>query len=116
MANWEAPGPLIVSVCPLQIESVLLTVMVAGSETLKLIVSPDAAVAIAFRSEPAPLSFVFVTVTVLAKQGSAPTRARTNRQGQRYRRFRRVPLFTAEVNEAIRFDCMNVPQSFRQGW
>jgi hypothetical protein len=44
--------------------------MVAGSgDKLKLIVSPDAAPVIASRSEPVPLSCVFVTVMVAAKTG-----------------------------------------------
>jgi hypothetical protein len=39
--------------------------------TLELIVSPGAAAAIASRSEPAPLSFVLVTVMVAPKTGNA---------------------------------------------
>jgi hypothetical protein len=39
--------------------------------TLKLIVSPDDALAIAFRSEPAPLSARLVTVSVVAEAGIA---------------------------------------------
>src|SRR5438105_6347479 len=60
IAKLEAPGPLIV-------RSLLITsspeasVIVAGSGRLKSIVPPGATLAIASRSEPIPLLFVFVT-------------------------------------------------------
>src|SRR6266853_4328744 len=69
IAKLDAPGPLIVKF--VLIVSVLLSVIVAGKVRLKLIVSPDAALAIASRSEPGPLSFGFVTVAVLPNTGSA---------------------------------------------
>src|SRR5258708_2531571 len=65
IAKLDAPGPLIVKF--VLIVSVLLSVIVAGKVRLKLIVSPDAALAIASRSEPGPLSFVLVTAIVFAK-------------------------------------------------
>src|SRR5438067_649484 len=73
IARREAPGPIMVSdLLPLlSIVSALLTVMVAGYARLKLIVSLSAAVAIASRNEPGPLSFVFVTMMVLPNTGKA---------------------------------------------
>ena len=46
--------------------SPLVSVIVAGVETEKSIVSPSFAFASAWRNEPAPLSFVLVTVMVAA--------------------------------------------------
>ena len=45
--------------------------------TPKTMVSPGLAVAIASRSEPGPLSFRFVTVSVAARTGEALENART---------------------------------------
>src|SRR5258708_4161291 len=69
IARLEAPGPLIVRFE--LIVSVLASVIVAGEARLKLMVSPGAAVVIAFRSDPAPLSLLFVTVMVAPKAGDA---------------------------------------------
>jgi len=65
IATFGAPAPVIVRL--VLIVSVLARVMVPV--TLKLIVSPDDALAIAFRSEPAPLSARLVTVYVVAEAG-----------------------------------------------
>src|SRR5260370_20614014 len=67
ITRFEAPGPLMARLVP--IVSVLLMVIVAGKLKLKLIVSPEAAVSIAFRSDPKPLSFALVTAIALAKLG-----------------------------------------------
>src|SRR5438876_3612763 len=67
IARLDGPGPLIVRLVVMS--SVLLSVIVPV--TPKLIVSPELAAAIAARREPSPLSFVFVTVIVLAKPGDA---------------------------------------------
>jgi hypothetical protein len=56
----------------LQIESVLATVMVDCAGKLKLMVSPELAVAMAFRSVPGPLSLVLVTVIAVADDGTPP--------------------------------------------
>src|SRR5262245_56317152 len=52
---------------PLSITSGLLRVMVLRTGVAKLMTSPDAASAIACRSEPGPLSFVLTTVMLAAK-------------------------------------------------
>jgi len=61
--NFSAPGPLIVTV--LVTNSSPLLVDGAGN-VASLMVSPSFASATACRSEPGPLSFVFVTVMVFA--------------------------------------------------
>ena len=63
IATLAAPGPLMVRL--VLIVSVLARVMVAGDARLKLMVSPETAFAIASRSEPKPLSLVFVTVRLV---------------------------------------------------
>src|SRR5437016_7630394 len=62
--SWAAPGPL--SVMFLLIVSWwLVSVIIDGGEgMLKVIVSPFTASASACRNEPAPLSFVLVTINV----------------------------------------------------
>src|SRR5262245_44361622 len=62
MTRLGAPGPM--TVTSLTNVSGLSRKIVAGNGTLKLIVSPDTALAIASRREPAPLSCVFTTVMV----------------------------------------------------
>src|SRR5438067_4600843 len=76
ISRTDAPGPLMVRLVP--IVSGVLTVMVVGRGRLKLIVSPAAALVIAARNEPEPLSFVFVTVMMrmLPKTGRALRRTR----------------------------------------
>jgi hypothetical protein len=64
--KFEAPGPLIVRLV-LMVSIPVVSVMVAGEVRLKLIASPDAALAIQPRSDPAPLSLVFVTVQTAPK-------------------------------------------------
>jgi len=60
MVNRLAPGPAIV--ISLGATNGVVSVIVAGSGTLNVIVSPFAALAMACLSDPGPLSFVFVTV------------------------------------------------------
>src|SRR5262249_41456751 len=72
IANESEPGPLIVTLGP-NVNGVL-TVIVAGRGTLKPIVSPGAALAIASRREPGPLSCVLTTVIVLPKTAEALSR------------------------------------------
>jgi len=72
IARADAPGPVMVKdlSAALSIVSAVLIVMVAGRTRLKLIVSPLAEASMAARSEPGPLSFVFVTMSVLPNAGA----------------------------------------------
>ena len=63
IVRFAAPGPLIVTLLSTT-SSPLVSCIVPVTE--KLIVSPSFASASAWRNEPAPLSFVFVTVVVAA--------------------------------------------------
>src|SRR5438270_5834729 len=69
--NWPAPGPAMVRFC-LMSSSPLVSVMVWPTKLgAKTMVSPLWAAAMSARSEPAPLSSLFVTVSVLGTQRSS---------------------------------------------
>src|SRR6185369_1443833 len=73
MVKLNGPGPLTVRL--VLMVSMLLRLMVPV--TLKLMVSPEEADAIAARNEPGPLSLVFDTVTTLAAIGTLVSSATT---------------------------------------
>jgi len=72
IVNDAAPGPSIVRVFAIAISPVV-KVIVAGVETLNIMVSPELALLTASLSDPVPLSFMFITVTVKAFAGFVPT-------------------------------------------
>ena len=62
-ASWAAPGPLMVRLVVMSMGPLVRRMGVAGGqETAKVMVSPGAAVATAWRRDPAPLSRQVVTV------------------------------------------------------
>src|SRR5215831_4865110 len=73
-ASWATPGPAIMTSL-FTSNSPLVQVIVAAGGSEKLIVSPLFAMASAPRREPAPLSAVFMTVTMLARMFWALTKA-----------------------------------------
>src|SRR5258706_1737511 len=65
ITSLAAPGPTMFRVLS-KLKAPLVSVIMAGQESEKLIVSPSAALDSAERSVPAPLSAVLVTVMVAA--------------------------------------------------
>src|SRR5260221_561134 len=63
-ARWFAPGPTMFTLLETR-SSPVVSRIVAGAGSKKLIVSPSAALASAARSVPGPLSSVLVTVIVV---------------------------------------------------
>jgi hypothetical protein len=89
MVSKDAPGPAIVRCFSIR-NSPLVSTIVPRTSGAKVIVSPEAASAIATRSEPAPVSLVLVTVRVpwtfsapatgaAATKSASPTRTVTVR-------------------------------------
>jgi hypothetical protein len=62
----SAPGPAIARFLSIN-NSLLVREIVLGVNSANVIVSPEAALAMASRNEPGPLSTLFVTVSVAAK-------------------------------------------------
>jgi hypothetical protein len=95
----DAPGPVIVRfwlIVSVPVVNVIVPV------TLKLIVSPGAAEAIAARSEPAPASLVLMTVVVLADAGlnaadAITTTAKATKDKRLQDRAKRVKKFFGNI-------------------
>src|SRR6266481_890408 len=89
--SWPAPGPAMVTLW-LMSSSPLVSVMVWPARLgAKTMVSLLWAAAISARSEPAPLSRLFRTVSVLGNQRSS----RHSRQGRTFRRVGRALILDA---------------------
>jgi hypothetical protein len=106
--NTPAPGPTIVVVFPIAISPVA-SVMIAGSDRLNIMVSPELALAMLSLSDPGPLSAVLVTVRTekaIARRVITPVlsvhRAKAVTVAHTALRFLRMDVFICFFSAVVR--------------